>query len=89
MAQDLKYGQVTLEHGTIGEDEIVVVFRAQDALLRKVLGYYLMLCTKERVKRRHLRLILDAIDAVDQWQQEHPDQVKLPSSETSRDWLPS
>lgn len=37
MAIDLKYGRVTLENADIGEDEPVVVFRARDALLPKVL----------------------------------------------------
>lgn len=89
MARDLKYGKVTLEYGTIGEDEVVVVFRAQDALLPKLLMYYHLFCLKAGTKRRHLRLVMDAIDAVQEWQRDHPDQVKLPSSETSKDWLPS
>lgn len=40
MAVDGKYGRVTLEHGDIGEDEQVVVFRAQDSLLPKVLAWW-------------------------------------------------
>lgn len=38
MAVDRKYGRVTLERGTIGEDEPVVVFRAQDKMLPELFG---------------------------------------------------
>jgi hypothetical protein len=54
MAIDTKYGRVTTERGTIGEDEPVVVFRAQDELLPKVLAYYHQLCLEEGSPRHHL-----------------------------------
>jgi hypothetical protein len=38
MAVDKKYGRVTLENGSIGEDEPVVVFRAQDVVLPRLLS---------------------------------------------------
>lgn len=68
MAKDLKYGKVTTEFGTIGEDEPVVVFRAKDKLLPKVLSYYHLFCLKEGSNRDHLSLILDAKNLVDHWQ---------------------
>ncbi len=46
MAIDNKYGKVTLEHGTIGEDEPVVVFRATDSFLPKLLAYYHSFCLR-------------------------------------------
>jgi hypothetical protein len=85
MAIDRKYGRVTLEHGTIGEDEPVVVFRAQDRLLPKLLAYYRLFCWKAGSPARHLELIDTALATVEDWQREHHTQV--PNSETSREWL--
>ena len=85
MAIDTKYGKVTLEHGTIGESEPVVVFRATDFLLPKVLAYYHLFCIKEGSPRRHLNMILAARDEIIKWQKSHP--TRVPSSESSREWL--
>ena len=84
MAIDGKYGKVTLEHGTIGEDEPVIVFRAQDALLPKVLMYYHLFCLKSGTPKRHLDLIIESLDIVRRWQVKNGS--KLPNSESSRDW---
>lgn len=70
MAIDNKYGRVTFEHGTIGEDEPVVVFRANDILLPKVLMYYHLFCMKAGSPRHHLNLILDSLEKVRAWQDE-------------------
>lgn len=85
MAIDRKYGRVTLEHGTIGPDEPVVVFRATDRLLPKVLAYYRLFCWKAGSPRRHLSLIDDSLAAVEAWQADNP--VRVPDSESSRAWL--
>jgi hypothetical protein len=98
MAIDRKYGRVTLEHGAhIPDDEPVVVFRARDKLLPKVLAYYRLFCWKAGSPRRHLELIdgsmeaveLELIDgsmeAVERYQQEHA--PVTPTSETSRAWM--
>lgn len=85
MAIDLKYGKVTLEHGTIGEDEPVVVFRATDRFLPKVLAYYHLFCLKGGSPRRHLDLILNSRDKVLSWQLTN--KIRTPSSEASREWL--
>ncbi|MFI6304299.1 hypothetical protein ACIBCH_20710 [Amycolatopsis thailandensis] len=75
MAIDLKYGRVTLEHGTIGEDEPVVVFRAQDVLLPALLDEYRRLCAEAGSPANHLDGIDAATRAVIQWQQNHHTQV--------------
>jgi hypothetical protein len=80
MAIDIKYGRVTTERGTIGEDEPVVVFRAQDTLLPKVLAYYLLFCVKAGSPRHHLDAIIDARDAVQAWQSHN--RTKTPSSDS-------
>lgn len=85
MARDPKYGKVTLEHGNIGEDEIVIVFRARDRLLPKLLAYYHLFCVKAGSPRRHLNIILNARDAVIEWQKSNL--TKVPDSETSRSWM--
>lgn len=85
MAIDAKYGRVTLEHGTIGEDEPVVVFRAKDKLLPKVLAYYHLFCLREGSPRRHLDLIMDSLLRVQSWQRKN--ETKVPDSETSREWM--
>ena len=75
MAIDLKYGRVTTEHGTIGEDEPVVVFRAQDETLPKLLAYYHLFCVKEGSPRHHLDAIMDAREKVLEWQKDHHTQT--------------
>jgi hypothetical protein len=80
MAVDIKYGRVTTERGTIGEDEPVVVFRAQDELLPKVLAYYHQLCLEEGSPRHHLDGILDAREVVQAWQSLN--HTKTPSSDS-------
>ena len=85
MAIDAKYGRVTLEHGSIGEDEPVIVFRAKDALLPKLFAYYHLFCLKAGSPKRHLDLILESRERVMDWQGKND--TKIPDSETSRDWM--
>lgn len=78
MALDRKYGRVTTERGTIGKDEPVVVFRAQDFLLPKVLAYYTLFCLGAGARRDHIDEILTARDAVVHWQWANTGHVKMP-----------
>lgn len=75
MPFDLKYGQVTTEYGNIAKDEPVVVFRAQDKLLPKVLGFYLAKCLEAGSPRKHLTTIQDALKLVRSWQEGHTTKV--------------
>lgn len=84
MAIDRKYGKVTLEHGHIGEDEPVVVFRARDEHLPRILTRYLQLC-QNTSPQRHLDIILKTLDSVIAWQKEHGN--RAPDSEASREWM--
>jgi len=72
MAIDQKYGRVTVEHGSIGADEPVVVFRAQDRLLPKLLLVYRILCEEAESPSRHLADIDAAASAVKDWQAVNP-----------------
>lgn len=85
MAVDSKYGKVTLEHGSIGEDEPVVVFRASDRLLPKLLAYYHLFCMREGSPKRHLDLIQETRETVMEWQERHG--ARTPSSESSKEWM--
>ncbi len=79
MGIDNKYGRVTTEHGSISDDEPVVVFRAQDKLLPKVLDIYRFLCEVAGSPDRHLDLINDSAIKVRAWQEENF--TKTPSSD--------
>jgi hypothetical protein len=68
MGIDNKYGRVTVENSTIGEDEPVVVFRAQDKLLPDLLKIYRILCSTAGSPERHLDLIHDSAEKIRAWQ---------------------
>jgi hypothetical protein len=76
MPIDNKYGRVTLENQrNIGDDEPVVVFRAQDRLLPKVLKVYRILCEVAGSPENHLRAIDAAAANVKAWQAENKTQT--------------
>lgn len=76
MPVDRKYGRVTLENQrNIGDDEPVVVFRAQDALLLQVLDFYAEKCATAGSPSHHIEGVAVAREAVVAWQREHRTQV--------------
>lgn len=84
MGVDGKYGRVTTEFGTIGEDEPVVVFRAQDELLPKLLKIYKILCEVAGSPEHHLDLIHDSAMKVRAWQIRNYTQVPNSNSFVER-----
>lgn len=68
MPIDNKYGRVTLEHGNIGEDEPVFIFRAKDELLPQVLAEYIVLCVEAGAPKEHLELIFEGSMQIMDWQ---------------------
>lgn len=80
MGYDRKYGRVTTERGTIGDDEPVVVVRAQDRLMPYLLEYYRDLCIDAGSPQHHLDLIEGTCQAVIEWQKNNF--TKIPNSET-------
>lgn len=80
MAIDLKYGRVTVEHGTIGEDEPVVVFRGRDALLDTMMVIYEALCKKAGSPQHHIDLIEESRGQINAWQAANLEQVRIPNS---------
>jgi hypothetical protein len=84
MGIDNKYGHVTTEHGTIGDTEPVVVFRAQDRLLGRVLDFYRTLCREAGSPQHHLNLIAETHRQVDDWQRTHPTQTPNSNDHAAR-----
>jgi hypothetical protein len=68
VAIDNKYGRVMTEHGNIGEDEPVFVFRAQDNLLSEILRYYTQLCWESGCPSNHLDSIDASVERIKAWQ---------------------
>lgn len=79
MAIDSKYGRVTTEQGTIGEDEPVFVFRAQDETLPLLLAFYHLISTQVGSPRHHLDGIMDAREKVLTWQDSN--RIQFPRSD--------
>jgi hypothetical protein len=80
---DRKYGRVTTERGTIGEDEPVIVFRAQDNQVVPMLEHYIALCAAAGSPQRHHNLLQGTREAVRVWQQDPANYTQVPQS---KDW---
>jgi hypothetical protein len=79
MAKDLKYGKASLQYGSIGEDEPIFIFRAQDRLLLNILNYYYSLCAEEGSPPHHLEAIRESIRITTEWQ--HSNATRIPNSD--------
>jgi hypothetical protein len=86
MGSDRKYGRVTTEHGNIGDDEPLIVFRAQDMLVPAMLAHYVELCRAAGSSQRHLDLVEGTRQQFLDWQAGNPPRV--PDSESSKAWMP-
>lgn len=76
MPIDKKYGRVILENQrNIGDDELVFVFRAKDAMLLKVLKVYRYFCELAGSPENHLAAIDDNAEAIKAWQFQNGSQV--------------
>lgn len=87
MGHDVKYGRVVTEHGSIPEDEPVIVFRARDALSCPLLSAYHRLCQENGVPAFHQALVEQNYTAFADWQEAHPDLVRTPDSAAHRERL--
>lgn len=84
---DRKYGWVLTENGEFEDNEPVFVFRARDEFLPFMLGYYVSMCRSKKTPERHINGILQSRSRIINWQAAHPDKVKRPDSEASREWM--
>ena len=76
MPRALKYGQVILEHQrNIGDDELVVVFRAKDENVPGMLRFYQEQCITGGSPQNHIELLEGLITAVLDWQAENGSQT--------------
>jgi hypothetical protein len=76
MAQDLRFGTVTLENGgQIGPDEPVVVFTCRDGLLEPLLDYYASLLATNQYPEPLKVLNGRQADQVHDWQEANPGKV--------------
>jgi hypothetical protein len=80
MAIDNKYGKVTFEHGSIGDDEPVFVLRGRDQLAMLAIAQYGHLCQAANTTDDHLGAIQEALDQFAEWTQEHIEELRKPSS---------
>lgn len=87
MGIDAKYGKVTTEFGNIPDDEPVIVFRARDEFLPKVLNTYYYMCYYANCAKRHLTLIKKTEYNVAKWREENETLIRKPSSEGSKAWM--
>lgn len=78
MAYDLKYGKVSTTLGDIPEDELVMVFRAKDALVPNMLDEYLKLAIEAGCTPGFQTKVAMMRGALRTWQIEHEDRVRIP-----------
>jgi hypothetical protein len=79
VAIDRKYGRVEMEWGRIGADEPVVVFRARDKLLPKVLDAYLAMCELAGSPWHHQEIVRETRADILAWQEVN--ETRVPSSD--------
>lgn len=84
MGYDRKYGKVTTEFGDIPDHEPVVIFRSQDKLIIDVLAYYVLKCVKAGSPMRHVRIVLNTIGFIREWQSIHGSRIPNSDSSASR-----
>lgn len=74
MAIERKYGNLNISK--IGEDEPVIVFRAQDILSIPILNHYVKLCYDNGCTKEHIGNIEVTIMQFNRWQETN--KTKLP-----------
>lgn len=75
MAQENKYGKITVEHGSIPEDEPVFLLRAQDVAAIGAIQEYLDLCVQAGSPPQHIEGIDAAIARFANWRSEHGSKI--------------
>jgi hypothetical protein len=87
MGYDRKYGKVLTEFGNIGNDEPVVVFRAQDLTLPLVLENAWNIAKNMGSPERHIEILKNTQKAIMKWQQDNSEKIRIPNSESSKERL--
>lgn len=87
MGHDSKYGRVITEHGSIPDDEPVIVFRARDAFSVPALRAYLAACQAGGSPIFHADLVGQTVNRFMDWQKSHRDEVRVPASAAHQERL--
>lgn len=82
MGTDGKYGRIETPDnpGHIPDDEPVIVFRARDMNACPLISTYHRLCRDHGSPLRHLVLIEETYKRFADWQEAHPELVRVPTS---------
>ena len=72
-------GDITkLDGAPVPEDEPLILFRAKDKLLVKMLDYYQKLCRDAGSPESQTKTLQSRIDTIKAWQANHQDKLKVP-----------
>ncbi len=80
MGYDRKYGKVTIERGTIGEDEPVFVIRAADVSAPAAIRAYAFEAQRHGADASLTTPVFERAEQVRAWQRQHPDLVRVPTT---------
>lgn len=86
MGYSRKHGRVTTERKQVPDDEPVFVIRAADALACPLLSAYYNLCTKNGAAVDHAVSVEAEYTRFADWQEAHPERVKLPDTRPGEYW---
>lgn len=81
MAQDRKYGEVTVERtpgAPLGDDEPVFLLRGTDHRSPGTIREYARRCQLSGCTPAHVNAVYAAADEIEAWQHRNPRLVKLP-----------
>jgi hypothetical protein len=78
MGYENKYGKITTEYGDIPADEPVILFRARDSQAIYAIQEYLDCCSAAHCTPQHVEGIQAALDKFTDYQDKHPELVRLP-----------
>lgn len=78
---DTKYGLVWTQHGNFIDGEPIIIFRARDTALPRLLRRYRLLCKYLGSPIHHLEAIDKTISRIETWQKENPSEVVVPRSD--------
>jgi len=84
MAAGGKYGEVTVEHGHIPEDEPVFVLRARDRCAYSILSAYEAVCRQEGSPHGHLAEVRSVMSRFKSFREAHADRMKVPGTGSAR-----
>lgn len=86
MGYSRKHGRVTTERKQVPEDEPVFVIRGADAMACPLLSAYYERCTAGGAEAEHLASVEAEYTRFADWQEAHPERVKVPDTRPGEYW---